>query len=53
MLFKKKSLPKAQNKAVNKATDDANRMSVPAETKNNVQIRKVSDREIALCYMLW
>lgn len=53
MFFKKKSPSKAQKTDNSNAKRKENLQSFATEAKNNGAIHKISDREIALSYMLW
>lgn len=53
MLFKKKSLSKTQKSAITKANDVEKEQTDTAVPKSDCSVRKVSDREIALSYILW
>lgn len=53
MLLKIKSISKMQKSISNKSNDEKMQKIISAEQKNDLQIRKVSDRDIALSYILW
>lgn len=53
MLFKKKTRAKTLKNAISKANDNEKGKSASAETSNSSPNLTVSDREIALSYMLW
>lgn len=53
MLFKKKIHPQKPKNVAAKTNSGENRPSAPVETSPNSSIQKVSNREIAMSYMLW
>ncbi len=53
MLFKKKTSSKTHKNAISKTNDNEKVKSASTESSNSSPKRRVSDREIALSYMLW